>query len=769
MALAQTSFWSLIHKYGVRIPIIQRDYAQGRVDTTTIVIRNKFVHSLYQTLLTNDPNKPLDLDFVYGEVKYPDEAKLRYLIPLDGQQRLTTLYLLHWYLAVAEGRLDEVGPVLHKFTYQTRSSSREFCACLAKCDATALVLGTSRTLSQQLRDAVWFQPAWQRDPTVRAMLTMLDALAEKFGQTTGLFDRLTNVEAPLVGFQFLELDKVGLTDDLYLKMNARGKALTEFENWKAEFDQFLHRHHPERQAEFAHKVDGVWTDLFWHHQQGAPALMDVAFKRFLDYVTTMLGQWRGAKTPQLETEDATADPFARYRQVYSDPDNVHFLFTALDLLSQAEVRDTHTFFSGLFASSQTTNRVVLFEGEINLFSRIINDTNADIRARVLLFAVLFYGVTVGQLDSSDSNLHDLVRVLRNQMERIRQLKGIRYSLILREDDIAAYLADIAALVAVPGSKNPLMVYELLASNLLPRLRNSSRYTHEEEKARLIVGDPTVKKAIHQLEDLPVFRGALQNVQLDTHQDQMKEMADAAKAIWASGLKQEQIIQAWLTLGDYSLPTGRSLLGDKHFFGNTDNWYTILTTGEKNLLAPFLLAYLDAPGSTSADRLQEIVDTWLAEASERNWQYYFVKYPQMTQESTGQYVWDAEYHVRLLSRSSLRAFHINPYVRTVVRLVNDPSKCPEYSAGTTDAYESPLQCFGVLKARGRPKTVNLYCQEEGWFVELPKGCALADELAEQYHLDPKQPGFLTETATKDRIEITVAFVNHLYKYGLVAAK
>ena len=152
MPTSQTTFWTLLNEYGVRIPIIQRDYAQGRDDNPTAVIRSKFVHSLHQTLLANDPTRPLDLDFVYGEVKHRDDARLRYLIPLDGQQRLTTLYLLHWYLALAENRLVEAGPTLARFTYQTRSSSREFCTCLTLCNPADVALGSGIVLSVQLRD-----------------------------------------------------------------------------------------------------------------------------------------------------------------------------------------------------------------------------------------------------------------------------------------------------------------------------------------------------------------------------------------------------------------------------------------------------------------------------------------------------------------------------------------------------------------------------------------------------------------------------------------
>ena len=74
----------------IEIPIIQRDYAQGRKSPEVDRIRKRFLSSIYIALTENKPQK---LDFVYGDI---DDNKV--LTPLDGQQRLTTLFLLHWYI-----------------------------------------------------------------------------------------------------------------------------------------------------------------------------------------------------------------------------------------------------------------------------------------------------------------------------------------------------------------------------------------------------------------------------------------------------------------------------------------------------------------------------------------------------------------------------------------------------------------------------------------------------------------------------------------------
>ena len=66
--------------------------------------------------------KVLTLDFVYGS-QNKDNPKS---YPLDGQQRLTTLWLFHWYIALKAGNLEKACDTLKNFSYETRISSREF-------------------------------------------------------------------------------------------------------------------------------------------------------------------------------------------------------------------------------------------------------------------------------------------------------------------------------------------------------------------------------------------------------------------------------------------------------------------------------------------------------------------------------------------------------------------------------------------------------------------------------------------------------------------
>jgi hypothetical protein len=105
----------------IEIPLIQRDYAQGRTDGRATDIRARFLDVLHDAL-TNGTK--VGLDFVYGDV---EGGTLR---PLDGQQRLTTLFLLHWYLGHRAGQINDRQPWM-SFSYATRPSARLFCLRLA--------------------------------------------------------------------------------------------------------------------------------------------------------------------------------------------------------------------------------------------------------------------------------------------------------------------------------------------------------------------------------------------------------------------------------------------------------------------------------------------------------------------------------------------------------------------------------------------------------------------------------------------------------------
>ncbi len=277
-----TSFWTFLNNNTVKIPIIQRDYAQGREDK--VDLRMRFLEDLKAALDKANGDK-LILDFVYGSTENNS------LKPLDGQQRLTTLWLLHWYISLRAGKLMEASQILKKFTYETRLSSREFCKeiCVAK-NFDSWKPEENLSIVDFIVDQTWFFSAWKQDPTVKAMLTMLkgtveadnpdgidgkdgiepifkDVQADEFAR---YWESLKSDFCPIV-FYSMPLEKLHLSDDLYIKMNARGKQLSSFENFKADLTKKINdsgwNSLLDEKDGIPKKLDTDWTDIFWKNNQ----------------------------------------------------------------------------------------------------------------------------------------------------------------------------------------------------------------------------------------------------------------------------------------------------------------------------------------------------------------------------------------------------------------------------------------------------------------------------------------------------------------------
>lgn len=287
---SQINYKQLLDRHErIRIPMIQRDFAQGR--PSEVEVRDTFLGTLKAALEkpANDPNLPLNLDFIYGSVEGDEQTRF---LPLDGQQRLTTLYLLHWYLAWKDDEWGSFEKVFldegrSRFAYAVRPSSNEFFDELACYRPTALP-GEVPDVAKLIADQPWYFRSWRLDPTIQAVLHMLNAIHARFAASEGLFGRLLDESKPAITFQLLDLHNFGLSDDLYIKMNARGKPLTAFELFKARYEQELESQlageiftlggYSFDAAEYiARRMDTNWADLFWKHRSIGSDLYDDAF------------------------------------------------------------------------------------------------------------------------------------------------------------------------------------------------------------------------------------------------------------------------------------------------------------------------------------------------------------------------------------------------------------------------------------------------------------------------------------------------------------
>ena len=256
------------------IPKIQRPYAQGRLDGVCTYIRNTLLNEMFENFKTDEI---FDFNFIYGIVRPSNDEYVMEL--LDGQQRMTTLFLVYWYIAncelTEEDKEDKtIRDALHRFVYETRSTSTVFCHKLASYRVDL----SGQTPSKVIRQAKWYFKSFDRDSTITAMLTMLDAIHERYinQDDNTLHTKMSNIQ-----FYVKSLGFFNLSEELYIKMNARGLQLSSFENFKADLTNYisevdyppfkklvpLYRKDSEETVEFhfnfSVKLDSKWIDIFW--------------------------------------------------------------------------------------------------------------------------------------------------------------------------------------------------------------------------------------------------------------------------------------------------------------------------------------------------------------------------------------------------------------------------------------------------------------------------------------------------------------------------
>lgn len=274
-----TTFSRLIKEESViMIPKVQRDYAYGRKEEKVESVLSGMLTTMFEAVKTNTP---VIFDFVYGGTFVKKNNESSGLIPLDGQQRLTTLFLLHFYASLVQPNVetDELEG-LKKFRYETRQSATDFTEALIGPIRNDILSKYSidKKVKSLIEDNPKYLPSYSSDPTIISMLNVIEVIESMYRQDPidNLWTKLNKEDS--IQFYSLSLDKFGLTDDLYIKMNSRGKKLTRFEIFKSDLEKAINNISPELKDAISVKIDNSWMDMLWHYAQNLPEKKDIVEK-----------------------------------------------------------------------------------------------------------------------------------------------------------------------------------------------------------------------------------------------------------------------------------------------------------------------------------------------------------------------------------------------------------------------------------------------------------------------------------------------------------
>lgn len=709
------TFRELVNKHKIEIPIIQRDYAQGREGKSDI--RTNFLNALLEGV----NGKKIELDFVYGSVKKDNEGNT-ILLPLDGQQRLTTLFLLNWFVATKENKLDDkLKTLLTKFTYETRTSSREFCNDLINngIDFNNLLetdyhdkektKPKNNELSKTIIDSSWFFLSWKRDPTIKSMLTMLDAIQQKFQYETEVWEKLNNIS-----FHYIELQNFGLSDDLYIKMNARGKPLTDFENFKAKFEQHIKKNNWEKditnpQETFTHKIDTDWTDLFWNYRDKTENIFD---EQLLNFFRTMAvinytlkadiksNNFR-ANVDLLRGSDTI--PFNKYLELGCfDEEYFTTLKATLNKLSGKDGLNTFI--------SETT-----YVNEKEIFNGTIKN---DLSYPDLVIAFAYYQYLALEENIEIEKLKSWLRVVRNLVE------GSRPHSFNNVDEFANALRSINELLQYRNS-----IVNHFAETQINSLSGfiSEQVIEEKLKAKLITQSDDWKQVITEIENHKYFNGQIGfllhwcQINDEPNLISFKEYVEKSKTIFGTtGLNNFGNFlfeRALLSIGDYLLNKGKnhSFLIDNE---RNISWKRLLR--DNNEKRAYLKQLVDKVSVLNLTiDLQKIVDEF---SDENDWRYYFIKQFEMISACGNQKLirWDSEFDILLLGSTTTSGYHNEYYsyslfieLKTQNRLT-DISYYPQRSVNDWKFFELNYNQIGFNC--NSKKYVLIEKQDNDWIIK-----------------------------------------------------
>ena len=651
------SFKSFLEQYHVVIPMVQRDYAQGRTTDDVTRVRNRFLDAIKSYLVkSEDDNDVMKMDFIYGEKEQvwstTTANKLEKIIvtPLDGQQRLTTLYLLHWYAAkkgVVEASNYEF---LNNFTYDIRPSSRDFCSHLLQ-----YVPDWSLSFYDQLVDQNWFMDEWLNDPTVIGMLVMLDSINDKFGNIANLWEILTGEKARIV-FYFLPLSENGLSDELYIKMNSRGKKLTAFEHFKAEYEDLYEKDSDEART-VNHKFDVEWADTFFPYRN-QDDIVDNEFMKYFFYVSHILCYEQGVKKSNDEFElikliysdspNAVAnrkyleDAFGCWYRVMKDYGSIDNFF-AKYLSGFTYEKGKVTTFKNVYEYLDTQN---FFHACVKLYQVNNNFSYSDF---LFLYGIITYLINKDAI--KEDEFIDRLRTLRNLIWNSNSGE-------IRGD--ADYMKDLLCEV------KDLMLAGVINKELSHKFNGiqiDEEIEKKEKKQEIDIEN------LHKFEDHPLIYGYASGLGYDN-----LGLVDTFVSLFDSMPEFVKIHRAMLAIDNYMQTDSNRYYMGNH---NRSTWSQLLhkSRNRNNFEKTMAVLRMLLQRIKNGESLDIIINKYLSEKEEEqtfDWRYYFVKYPDMLRGADGELTWDDsnDYICTTLNKHQFNGQHWNPFLNVIYQNLSD---------------------------------------------------------------------------------------------------
>lgn len=480
----------LLTEYVFNIPDYQRDYAQGRQNPRDEHVLTMFVDEISNALSSG---KSLYLDYVYGDID--EKNGVEFFYPVDGQQRLTTLFLFYIYCYQAVKNETEKD-FLRKLRYEIRTTSSKLISALIKD-------GFEEPDSNSSAWTEWINLHCEisTDPTAVALLRAYRKIEKKLetGKREEYKEKLEKIT-----FEVVDTKKHNLPKTVFWKMNARGRALTQSEVFKAAFFS---------KGESAKNFDGFAEKLFCL-VHGSDNDYQVVEKTLMNIVNIIFEGFKEIRYPAnshggFDFWGATYISKDEYLNYQSErKDEINQIFSALP-----KIDDPFKVFDKALPG------YVKRQIEGGILNCLVKDSGLTPNMRALFFSYLI------TLPIESKSLKEWMRVCAN--------------LIWNSSDVAYALKIISKL---KGSASRILEFlfgdrkvesELNQEKVGEIETNLRQYEEEKIKASAILKNEITREDIERAENLEILKGKV-SVLLDidgARNGKFKEYSDILAALW----------------------------------------------------------------------------------------------------------------------------------------------------------------------------------------------------------------------------------------------
>lgn len=213
----------------VVIPDLQRDYCWGNPDINLV---SKFL----DTIFSLDKKQKWPMGLIYG---YIDSLSPEHIQLCDGQQRLTTLFLIvgiinrllpgneyrHLLISDFEYEQDDQEPYLQ---YAIRESSLYF---LSDLTCHYFLNPEEIELVDKIPEQPWYLGIYKKDPTVKSILNAVKQIEERLSGRNDL-EELGRFITNNIEFMFYDMENRTNGEETFVVINTSGEPLTANQNLK---------------------------------------------------------------------------------------------------------------------------------------------------------------------------------------------------------------------------------------------------------------------------------------------------------------------------------------------------------------------------------------------------------------------------------------------------------------------------------------------------------------------------------------------------------